>query len=249
MPVQALAGVAMESDVGNVSLSASPGALSTPYQVRLSEDWNHCADTGYPTSVTPLICVAVELFDALGHKLPPIRFSRPVSLQFMVQPTLISGHGVSQAIEQERSKGSLGIMSLSDHMENWQDAESATHSMDNGARVVATSILEPGKFMVVSQPRRSPNPGIASGFPKAVSALWLASGDTSRTPQDLGQGRAGPTLEMPASVRPYANMMSISSIQRGSARAIPGLLVAFFLDVTFVLMTASVIYRIARPRS
>ena len=249
MPVQALTGTAMESDAGNVSLSAPPGALSATYQVRLSEDGNHCADTGYPSGVTPLVCVAVELFDALGNKVPPVRFGRPVSLQFMVQPTLISGLGVSQAIEQERSKGSLGIMSLSDNMENWQDAESATRSMDDGARVVATYIREPGRFMVVSQPRRSPNLGIASGFPKAVSALWLTSGDTSRTPPDLGKGRAGPTLEMPAFFRPSADMMSISSLRQGSARAIPGLLVAFFLDVTFVLMTASVIYRIARPRS
>ena len=181
--------------------------------------------------------------------MPPVRFSRPVSLKFVVQPTLISGLGVGQAMAQEKSNDSLGIMSRSEHMENWQEVESATHVRDDGARICATSIREPGRFMVVLQPRRPLDLETTTGSPRAGPALWLTSGDTSRTPPALGQGRALPPLVMSAPVRPSADMTSISSIQQGSARAIPGLLVAFFLDVTFVLMTASVIYRIARPRS
>ena len=249
IPVQSLARAAARSDMGNVSLSAPPGALSTPYQVRLRESGNLCADAGQPLGATMRLCVAVELFDAVGDQLAPVRFNRPVSLEFVVHPTAMAATGIGRTMTQDAAGGSLDIMSRPETMKEWRQLDFGASDAGDGARILATSILEPGRFMVVSQPPRpvglvqTPEPRVAD------SAQRMAIVDENKTPATQQPDIMPSLFVRPAPIRPSPTMISISPPQRGSAAGIPALLVAIFLDVTLVLMTASVLYRITRPRS
>ena len=249
IPVQSLARAAARSDMGNVSLSAPPGALSTPYQVRLRESGNLCADAGQPLGATMRLCVAVELFDAVGDQLAPVRFNRPVSLEFVVHPTAVAATGIGRTMTQDAAGGSLDIMSRPETMKEWRQLDFGASDAGDGARILATSILEPGRFMVVSQPPRpvglvqTPEPRVAD------SAQRMAIVDENKTPATQQPDIMPSLFVRPAPIRPSPTMISISPPQRGSAAGIPALLVAIFLDVTLVLMTASVLYRITRPRS
>ena len=249
IPVQSLARAAARSDMGNVSLSAPAGALSTPYQVRLRESGNLCADAGQPLGATMRLCVAVELFDAVGDQLAPVRFNRPVSLEFVVHPTAMAATGIGRTMTQDAAGGSLDIMSRPETMKEWRQLDFGASDAGDGARILATSILEPGRFMVVSQPPRpvglvqTPEPRVAD------SAQRMAIVDENKTPATQQPDIMPSLFVRPAPIRPSPTMISISPPQRGSAAGIPALLVAIFLDVTLVLMTASVLYRITRPRS
>ena len=249
VPVQSLARAAAESDMGNVSLFAPAAALATPYQVRLRESGNPCADASQPLGATVRLCVAVELFDAKGDQMAPVRFNRAVSLQFVVQSTAMAPTGTGSTIAQDSMDGSLGIMSRAENMKEWRQIGFGAIDVGDGSRILATSILEPGRFMVVSQPIR-PVGLVQTPGPKLFdSAQRMAAADEYQMPATVQQDMQ-PTLAIrSAPIRPSANMISISPPQRGSAPGIPPLLVAFFLDVTLVLMATSVLYRITRPRS
>ena len=247
--VQSLTRATAESDMGNASIFAPAGSMATPYQVRLRESGNPCADASQPLGATMRLCVAVELFDAKGDQLPPVRFNRPVSLQFVVQPTAMAPTGIGSTVTQGSMTGSLGVMSRAENMKEWRQVEFGTTGAEDGARILAASILEPGRFMVVSQPPLSVGLVQTPGPRVADSAQRLAPIDGNQTRATWQQDMLPTWAVRSAPMLPSANMIPISSPQQGTARGIPALFVALFLDVTLVLMTASILYRITRPRS
>ena len=249
LPVQSLARAVGQSDMGNVSLSAPAGALAIPYQVRLRESGNPCADASQPSGATMRVCVAVELFDADGDQLAPVRFNRPVSLQFVVQLTSVAAMGADSEMRQESAGGSLDIMSRPENMKEWRQVEFGTTDAGDGTRILAASILEPGRFMVVSQPPRPVGLAQTLGPRSPDGSKHTAAVDGNQTSATGQQDMRPPLAVRSSPIRPSENVISISPPQPVSARGIPALLVALFLDVTFVLMTTSVIYRITRPRS
>ncbi len=231
---------------GRARLTALPGALAVPYQVRLTQDDAACGSLTQTAASLKCVCVSVEFFDVVGEPLADGFLNRPALLEIVLRTQDETGNSESGDQRFEIGQDSVEMRMRQDDEQKWGYMHASLREPADGSAVLMTRVRSPGQYMALvtesGSEREAPASAAPMDFVKTAVARQAQNTVTNNT-----QERTASFVYESVAVHPQSQPTPIVSAEPQVWR-MARLLIALLLDVTVALSAGIFLQRITFQR-
>ena len=235
----------VQDAAGRARLVAPAGALSSAYQVRLTEDSAVCSQRGNLNELGTCVCISVEFFEASGEPLVREALNRAALLEIVLQMPDKVDAGDDHEILVDPSIRSFEMVTRKDQKAEWEPTRLSVRGLVDGPAIVTTQVISPGQYMAVLSVVEAAEVSSKSGA--AIDFRHIAG--TVRTFDEITVGRAPRPVSFVNNVA-VAQQPAQHQVQPPGSIAlghIGSLLIALLFDVTLVLAAGALLHRLMFP--
>ena len=235
----------VQDAAGRARLVAPAGALSSAYQVRLTEDSAVCSQRGNLNELGTCVCISVEFFEASGEPLVRETLNRAALLEIVLQMPDKVDAGDDHEILVDPSIRSFEMVTRKDQKAEWEPTRLSVRGLVDGPAIVTTQVISPGQYMAVLSVVEAAEVSSKSGA--AIDFRHIEG--PARALEEIAVGSAPRPVSFVNHVA-VAQQPAQHQLQPSTPIAlghIGSLLIALLFDVTMVLAAGALLHRLMFP--